>query len=355
VSGHTGFFYSIFFISESTGWAVGQGGTIRKTTNAGVNWISQTSGFTANYLCSVFFTDVNTGYIVGSGGLILKTTNGGGNWSQQPSGVTNTISCVYFPPSATSMTGFASGGSASSGIILKTSNAGLSWSSQSVGTNWLFGIYFVSIGSGWAVGFNGTIYATTDMGSTWFPQSSGITDRLVAVSFPNSDTGYAVGYAGKIVKTTNGGANWLLQTSPTTNNLWGVYFTNVNTGWAAGWNGTILHTTNGGVTYVQKISSEVPSSYKLYQNYPNPFNPGTRIRFEVPHNKGGERGLYVTLRVYDMLGKEIEVLINELLAPGTYEIRWAAANTPSGVYFCRLSATGRAGDYSETRKIVLLK
>jgi Secretion system C-terminal sorting domain/Domain of unknown function (DUF5122) beta-propeller len=102
---------------------------------------------------------------------------------------------------------------------------------------------------------------------------------------------------------------------------------------------------------IQPISNEIPSSYELFQNYPNPFNPTTKIKFSVPLNKGGNRGLSVTLTIYDILGKEVEVLVNQQLQPGTYEVEWNAANYPSGVYFYKLTA----GDYSETKKMVLIK
>jgi hypothetical protein len=89
----------------------------------------------------------------------------------------------------------------------------------------------------------------------------------------------------------------------------------------------------------------------LYQNYPNPFNPITTIKFAVPLNKGGERGLSVHLAVYDILGREITVLVNESLKPGTYEVTWEASNYASGVYFYKLLTN----EFSETKRMVLIK
>ena len=348
--GAPGFIYSIFFIDGSTGWLVGQSGTIRKTTDSGSNWVPQTSGFPSNYLYSIIFTDASFGYITGSGGLILKTTDGGNSWIQAPSGVTNTISCVSFPFSATGSVGYAVGGTATEGIVLKTSSFGSMWTSQSLGSNWLFGVYFVSVSDGCTVGYNGTVYATSNGGDNWTLQTSGTTNRLVAVHFPSANTGYIAGYGGTILKTTNGGANWFTQTSPSSNNLWGVYFIDDNTGWAAGWNGTILHTTNGGVTYLQKTGSEVPEDFILYQNYPNPFNPFTKIRFTVPASTGVKE-LNVKLVIYDILGKEISTLVDGQLSAGTYETGWNAPDYPSGIYFCRLTS----GYINITKKLVLVK
>lgn len=102
---------------------------------------------------------------------------------------------------------------------------------------------------------------------------------------------------------------------------------------------------------IQIIGSWIPNEFQLYQNYPNPFNPVTKIRFSVPLNKGGDRGLFVSLKVYDALGREIEALVNEELQPATCEVQWDASNYPSGMYFYTLSA----GNYKETRKMILLR
>jgi hypothetical protein len=96
---------------------------------------------------------------------------------------------------------------------------------------------------------------------------------------------------------------------------------------------------------------QIPNSFKLFQNYPNPFNPVTKIKFDIPVDsriRGNDR---VVLKVYDILGKEIETLVNEKLNPGTYELTFNASQFPSGVYFYRL----QAGDYNETKRMILLK
>jgi hypothetical protein len=101
---------------------------------------------------------------------------------------------------------------------------------------------------------------------------------------------------------------------------------------------------------VKQITSAVPSEFILYQNYPNPFNPVTKIKFDFPLSKGsGTKN--VKIIVYNVLGKEITVLLNEQLFPGSYEIKWNAENYSSGVYFYRIETKG----FSETKKMVLLK
>lgn len=89
----------------------------------------------------------------------------------------------------------------------------------------------------------------------------------------------------------------------------------------------------------------LPTEYALEQNYPNPFNPSTSIQYAVSSRQ------FISLKVYDVLGNEIETLVNEEKPVGTYEIIWNASNVPSGVYFYQL----KAGEYTNTKKMVLLK
>jgi hypothetical protein len=89
----------------------------------------------------------------------------------------------------------------------------------------------------------------------------------------------------------------------------------------------------------------VPMEYKLFQNYPNPFNPVTHLEFRIP-----ESG-FVSLKVYDILGREVAVLVNEKLSPGRYKTEFNGSNFASGVYFIRMEA----GDFREIKKMILIK
>ena len=91
------------------------------------------------------------------------------------------------------------------------------------------------------------------------------------------------------------------------------------------------------------------TDYFLHQNYPNPFNPGTVISYQLPVN--GK----VTLKVYDILGNEVSILVNEEKPSGTYEVEFNGSKYASGVYFYQLSATGGAGSFMETKKMILIK
>lgn len=95
-----------------------------------------------------------------------------------------------------------------------------------------------------------------------------------------------------------------------------------------------------------------PSSFMLEQNYPNPFNPSTSIGFSVP------KTTKVELRILDVLGREVGLLVDAEKGPGIYKIQWNA-NVPTGVYFYRLQARyisgGQAGEFVETMKMIVLK
>jgi CubicO group peptidase (beta-lactamase class C family) len=119
----------------------------------------------------------------------------------------------------------------------------------------------------------------------------------------------------------------------------------------------ILYLLNILCDYAQDITevkekSVLISDFYLEQNYPNPFNPSTTIKYQIPASLNPSKGgTLVTLKVFDVLGNEIETLVKEEKPAGIYELIWNAANLPSGVYFYQLSA----GSFIETKKMVLLK
>jgi hypothetical protein len=110
---------------------------------------------------------------------------------------------------------------------------------------------------------------------------------------------------------------------------------------------------------VKQISNNFATEYALFQNYPNPFNPVTKIEFSVSSDSRLCGNDNVTLIIYDILGREIAVLVNEELKPGTYEVEWDAINYPSGVYFYRITVADASAplsiNFTETKKMVLLK
>jgi hypothetical protein len=99
------------------------------------------------------------------------------------------------------------------------------------------------------------------------------------------------------------------------------------------------------ITGIHLTNSDLPTVYSLKQNYPNPFNPSTTIKFDIP--KDG----FVTIRVYNVLGKEVETLVNEYKRAGSYQVNFNASNIASGIYFYQL----QAGSFYSVKKMILLK
>ena len=368
------------FLNSNTGWAVGGLGTILTTTNGGTNWIQRSSG-TDQDILQVSFTDAsngwiacidsvrrttdggiswatqrqsynlsfaihfvnsNIGWIGGTSSLLNKTTNGGLNWVQSEFLSSSSITSFSF---INANTGWIAGTNA---FLRKTSNGGDNWIIQTgTATGYDYqSIYFVDQNNGWIAGSVGHIIHTTNGGTNWTLQTTPPHfENWISVYFVNSLTGWIAGFNGKILKTTNSGANWLLLSSGVISQLNSIYFTDSNTGWVVGDSGKILKTITGGTSGIIKISELVPSKYILSQNYPNPFNPSTTISFQLP--AAGK----VSLKIYDMLGKEVAALVNEKLTSGVYEATFNAARYPSGVYFYKIETE----KFTEVKKMSLIK
>ncbi|NWG27526.1 MAG: T9SS type A sorting domain-containing protein [Ignavibacteriaceae bacterium] len=95
----------------------------------------------------------------------------------------------------------------------------------------------------------------------------------------------------------------------------------------------------------EQINNVIPKNFQLDQNYPNPFNPSTKIRYSIPEAS------FASIKVYDMLGKELAILVNEEQSAGNYEVDFNAAGLSSGIYFYQL----QAGNFVEMRKMILLR
>ncbi|HZY10441.1 MAG TPA: T9SS type A sorting domain-containing protein, partial [Bacteroidota bacterium] len=101
----------------------------------------------------------------------------------------------------------------------------------------------------------------------------------------------------------------------------------------------------GGAVDVRQTISGIPDQFSLAQNFPNPFNPTTTISFQVTKSE------FVSLKIFDVLGREVETLVNSVLNPGTYDVEWDADNASGGVYYYKLSTPS----FSEIKKMVLAK
>jgi hypothetical protein len=121
--------------------------------------------------------------------------------------------------------------------------------------------------------------------------------------------------------------------------------------WANGWTNFRPDTVNYKILPIgiQPVSNIVPKQYSLQQNYPNPFNPATSIKFDIAMTG------FVKLAVFDILGREVTNIVNEVLKSGEYKISYNASNLPSGVYIYRLSVTNEITTWSASKKLMLVK
>jgi len=169
------------------------------------------------------------------------------------------------------------------------------------------------------------------------------------------------GILGKKWPSTDGKGDIVLYTIETCMHDWPVYEKYGISATDAIWDYFELHSKIIETNIEANDEFTIPEDYKLYQNYPNPFNPLTRIKYKLPESS------YITLNIYNLMGQEIETLVNEFQFAGEHEIAWQPKGLPSGLYFYRLRAgdpsassrrlrSGQAGQqFSETKKLILIK
>jgi len=293
-SNTTNVLHSVNFIDNNTGWTCGINGIILKTTNSGINWISQIS-HTDVYLVAIYFLNANVGFTsgfksenyptIGYRCIILKTLDGGINWDTIDTSTDYYITNIDF---INSTTGYFSGGLYGNGTnkILKTTNSGITLEEQnsnSIGN--LFSIGFANSSTGYSCGMWGNIVKTTNGGSNWFVQSVLPKHILTSITFLDENTGYVTGgdlsWEGQIVpssyigKTTNGGINWISQIDITNRHiLYSIHFVNQFTGYACGspdfttisgcWHNSLYKTTNSGNEWIELTTPVIQSLTSIY-------------------------------------------------------------------------------------------
>jgi|GEM_PF-4818603 len=279
---------------------------ILNSTDSGETWkeiwqkTDSGEGF-FNYLTSLHVSDTS-GWAVGSPGLIVQYTKEG--WIEYNSLTDLPLHKVVSFDSTVWISG---GYSSEQSIFMKTTNLGATWRKDQGIPYVINDFVFIDKNLGWAVGFNKD-------------------------------------YRGVLLKTTTGGSKWEPYLSDLAGPLKSIYL-NGNNAWAVGERGLVIRTTNAGLTWVDDNGNIDPDNYSLEQNYPNPFNPATVIRWYLPHSEK------VKLTVYDALGREAIVLIDEAQTAGVHKTTFYAGNFPSGVYYYQL----KSGSFTETKKMLLIK
>jgi photosystem II stability/assembly factor-like uncharacterized protein len=349
------------------GGGAGGNAKVWKTTNGGVNWnVILTTGGTAGFINSIVFsrTVPNAGYIqsdppTGAGGTywLQRTTDGGNTWTLlNPPGVTGQASSQNGLVVIDDQFLAFGTGSIAPARILWSSNGGTTWNlaSTSVITGgFVSGLAIRSDKQVWICGTDASlpnIARSTTGGATWSAVNTGSGSGYCTMKWVYT-TNYcylSLGSTGTnlVKESTDGGVTWSSMTNPSIPGI--TYMDLVYT------DGQITAYAISGVGNViklQKFPNEVIhnpnaiTAFKLGQNYPNPFNPRTVINYSIPKQS------FVTLKIYDVLGKEIKTIVNEIKSPGNYNAELDAAELGSGVYYYTINA----GFYTETKKMVLIK
>ncbi len=388
-----GSLFKIDFANARTGIGVG-GNFIYKTTDGGHNWeiVYENSRSVFSYVDMVDSLHIwVTGY-----DSIYKSSDGGSSWLafklnntiQQMRGVeflNNNVGIIFEVWEHTSDTTFN----------YITTDGGNSWEKHTINNQpfmpSFFKIKFTDPNHLWFANQYG-VWLSRDTGKTWtlFP----LDGSYQSFDFIDSSRGWVSLWGGQFKKmafTTNGGSAWktvekpysiqtqdvmmydyfgslnilaaglegslirFIQDDPFTYEI-PTYTTNTMNSFASYKSGNVLHLWVAGngmvvlhdqflVTDVSEQQIIVPELFSLSQNYPNPFNPSTTIEYRLPRNS------FVTLKLYDVLGREVATLVNEEMNAGMHKATWNAAHVSSGIYFARMTA----GQFSSTKKLLLTK
>lgn len=192
--------------------------------------------------------------------------------------------------------------------------------------------------------FNGTDWTTYNTSNSGLPNncvSSIVIDRQNNKWIGSSNANLQAG----LVKYD--GSNWIFYNTSNSglphNSVFSIVIDKFNNKWIATGNGLAVFNEEGIISSVG--NPIIIEEFSLSQNYPNPYNPNTKIKYSIPQQS------FVTLKVYDLLGREIATLVNEEKPAGIYETEFNGSNLTSGVYFYQL----KAGGFVETKKMILLR
>jgi photosystem II stability/assembly factor-like uncharacterized protein len=350
----------VFFVNPNIGYAIGWGGTILSTKDGGRIWVQNRSGV-EYWLPGISFINADTGWVVGSDlqtrrrGVVLHTKDGGQSWQKQFETYSPSIfSSQLFSDVAflNAREGWAFAGdfvdNFSPTNVYKTVNGGESWAVVGQAGGPLYEMSVVSSDTIWGGGFPFSI--STNGGVYWkhklwpldyaglvvdVEQIDGQTGWLAAVFVTNTrKTG------SRILFTKDGGVTF---SETFVDSSGQVIFRAMERHeeffWAVGYFGAILHHKER-PNRVDTPGNEIPRMLRVEQNYPNPFNSRTTIDFVLSKKQ------HITITVYDLVGKEVAVLLSQTLSPGAHSVIWDGTDklrglrAASGIYFYELRSSG---------------
>lgn len=288
----------------------------------------------------------------GYGGLYLSTNNGL-NWSKIG---LNDLDVIELETNGNNIYASTYNRTNSTGSFFFSSNNGYNWLQSSINNNYLIcGIKFygnnIYVAAYNPSNYIGGIYYSTNNGINW-TSINNMVGEVGTIQINGNNFFVGTNYklsngTGGVFYSTNIGTSWLRNNPNFVSNEYINKILIANNYIFAGssvgielWRRPLSE-----IIGIQNISKEIPIKYSLSQNYPNPFNPSTSIRFEVSRLNN------IKIVVYDVMGHEIKNLVNESLQPGTYETSFDGYLLNSGIYFYKFTA----GDYSETKRMLLIK
>lgn len=305
-----------------------------RSTNNGTNWfkVSYLQNINAYYVSSGGYIYLGVGsYLNG----IYRSTDNGNNWSNLWYG--NAVNSFAANSYGHIFAGTQVG-------VYRSINNGGNWTKVGNLDEEVYSVAVLQNGYMFAGTRHNGLFRSTDFGNNWVCIWSQFDEiRLITLN-QNNHIFAIVPYAG-VYRSTNMGLNWVVFNAGLFNPF--IFQIALNSSgylFAATYGNGVCKTINSTIG-VKNISNEIPKEFSLSQNYPNPFNPVTKIKFAVSELS------FIKLKIFDIAGNEISVLVNDELKPGIYETDWDGSNFSSGVYFYRLETN----KYSKTRKMVLIK
>jgi hypothetical protein len=387
-SGLNGGTTNCFGVDGSNLYAGTAGGGVHRTTNNGSSWSTVNAGLTDTTVNALIVCGSSIFAGTGSNG-VFRTTDSGMNWVPVNSGLTNAHVSSFAVMGEYLFAGTGGG-------VFVSSNHGAHWVSASTGLTstlvWSLAVSGTDLFA--AAGYGGSgVFRSTDLGASWCAAGPARRDALNFVAATDSELFAGWTWSG-LMRSTDKGTSW--ENIGPSNTYTGVSalvvsalslflgtpysgifrscddggsWSEVNEGWPLSTvdsslylsthclrisGGYLFAGTEAGVwrrpvaemtTSVEKPTGEGPTEFILEQNYPNPFNPKTVVSCQWPVVSR------VRLAVYDLLGREVAVLIDEQKAPGRYQVEFDGAKLSSGVYIYRLTA----GNYVESKRMMLLR
>lgn len=310
---------------------------IFKSTDSGENWVSVRNDIDGTAIA----IDETDAIFAGEYGSIYRSVDNGLTWVRKDSGVISSfIQCMAINPT----NGYIFVGTGNG--MNRTTNKGESWDTLSLGWD-VRSIAINSLGHIFvAVAWGGGFFRSTDNGDSWASINNGITSFGTAIYCHPSGDVYASSLGGGAYLSTDNGNSWnQVNSGLTANTIFAFSLDNSGHLLAGTWANGVFRSVETTVS-IADDSDQIPLKIALHQNYPNPFNSTTRIAYELP------RSSYVTLSIYDLLGRSVQTLVSEFQTTGIHSINFNSSHVSSGVYLYQLKVNNQV---IETKKMILIR